>query len=76
MASIILLILLLILVLISAFLSGSETAITATSKARIIYKKKQGSKRAEYVLKILNQKDDVISSLVISSNSVNILASS
>ena len=76
MTSIILLILLIILVLISAFLSGSETAITATSKARIIYKKKQGSKRAEYLLKILNQKDDVISSLVISSNSVNILASS
>ena len=76
MTSIILLILLIILVLISAFLSGSETAITATSKARIIYKKKQGSKRAEYVLKILNQKDNVISSLVISSNSVNILASS
>ena len=76
MTSIVLLILLIILVLISAFLSGSETAITATSKARILYKKKQGSKRAGYVLKILNQKDNVISSLVISSNSVNILASS
>ena len=76
MTNVILLILLIILVLISAFLSGSETAITATSKARILYKKKQGSKRAEYVLKILNQKDNVISSLVISSNSVNILASS
>ncbi len=76
MTSVILLILLIALVLISAFLSGSETAITATSKARIIYKKKQGSKRAEYLLKILNQKDNVISSLVISSNSVNILASS
>ncbi len=76
MTSLILFILLIILVLLSAFLSGSETAITATSKARIIYKKKQGSKRAEYVLKILNKKDDVISSLVISSNSVNILASS
>ena len=76
MTSIFLLLLLIILVILSAFLSGSETAITATSKARILYKKKQGSKRAEYVLKILNQKDNVISSLVISSNSVNILASS
>ena len=76
MTSVFLLILLVILVLISAFLSGSETAITATSKARILYKKKQGSKRAGYVLKILNQKDNVISSLVISSNTVNILASS
>ena len=76
MTSIFLLILLIILVILSGFLSGSETAITATSKARILYKKKQGSKRAGYVLKILNQKDNVISSLVISSNSVNILASS
>ena len=76
MISIILLSLLIILVVLSGFLSGAETAITATSKARILYKKKQGSKRAEYVLKILNEKDNVISSLVISSNTVNILASS
>ena len=64
------------LILLSGFLSGSETAITATSKARIIYKIKKGSKRAEYVLKILNQKENVISSLLLSNNLVNILASS
>ncbi len=62
--------------MLSGFLSGSETAITATSKARIIYKIKKGSKRAEYVLKILNEKDNVISSLLLSNNLVNILASS
>ena len=62
--------------MLSGFLSGSETAITATSKARIIYKIKKGSKRAEYVLKILNKKDNVISSLLLSNNLVNILASS
>ncbi len=62
--------------MLSGFLSGSETAITATSKARIIYKIKKGSKRAEYVLKILDQKDNVISSLLLSNNLVNILASS
>ena len=67
---------LIILVLLSGFLSGSETAITATSKARIITKIKKGSKRAEYVLKILNEKDNVISSLLLSNNLVNILASS
>tara|TARA_A100001011_G_scaffold400822_1_gene519395 strand:+ start:1058 stop:2305 length:1248 start_codon:yes stop_codon:yes gene_type:complete len=72
----ILLIFLVILVLLSGFLSGSETAITATSKARIIYKIKKGSKRAEYVLKILEKKDNVISSLLLSNNLVNILASS
>ncbi len=71
-----LLIALIILVLLSGFLSGSETAITATSKARIISKIKKGSKRAGYVLKILNNKDSVISSLLLSNNLVNILASS
>ncbi len=76
MFTLILLLFLVILVMLSGFLSGSETAITATSKARIIYKIKKGSKRAEYVLKILNKKDNVISSLLLSNNLVNILASS
>ena len=76
MTSAILLLLLIILIILSGFLSGSETAITATSKARIIYKIKRGNKRAVYVLKILNQKDNVISALLLSNNLVNILASS
>ena len=76
MITLILLVLLLFLVLLSGFLSGSETAITATSKARIIYQFKKGSKRAGYVLKILDKKDNVISSLLLSNNLVNILASS
>ncbi len=76
MISVILAVLLVILILLSGFLSGSETAITATSKARIIYKIKKGSKRAKYVLKILDKKDNVISSLLLSNNLVNILASS
>ncbi len=76
MITLFLLVLLIFLVILSGFLSGSETAITATSKARIIYKIKKGSKRAEYVLKILEKKDNVISSLLLSNNLVNILASS
>ena len=74
--TIILLFSLIFLVILSGFLSGSETAITATSKARIISKIKKGSKRANYVLKIINQKDSVITSLLLSNNLVNILASS
>ena len=76
MTSLILLILLIILVFLSGFLSGSETAITATSKARIIYQKKKGVKRAGYVLELLDKKDNVISTLLLSNNLVNILASS
>ena len=74
--TIILLFSLIFLVILSGFLSGSETAITATSKARIISKIKKGSKRAKYVLQILEKKDNVISSLLLSNNLVNILASS
>ena len=76
MTSILLLFLLIVLVILSGFLSGSETAITATSKARILYKKKRGSKRAGYVLELLDKKDNVISTLLLSNNLVNILASS
>ncbi len=76
MITIILLFFLIILILLSGFLSGSETAITATSKARIIYQKKKGNKRASYVLKLLDKKDNVISTLLLSNNLVNILASS
>ena len=76
MTSLFLLFLLIILIVLSGFLSGSETAITATSKARILYKKKKGSKRAGYVLELLDNKDNVISTLLLSNNLVNILASS
>ena len=65
-----------ILILISGFLSGSETAVTAASKARIISKIKKGSVKAKYVEKIINNKDSIISSLLLSNNLVNILASS
>ncbi len=71
-----LLICLLILIIISGFLSGSETALTATSKPRILLKIKKGNKRAKFVLKIINNLENVISSLLLSNNLVNILASS
>lgn len=76
MYSLLLLFLLIFLVILSGFLSGSETAITATSKARILYKKKKGSKRAGYVLELIDKKDNVICTLLLSNNLVNILASS
>ena len=71
-----LLIFIMLLIIISGFLSGSETAITAISKARIISKLKKGNKAAKYVKKIIDSKDKIISSLLLSNNLVNILASS
>jgi len=74
--TVLLIICLVLLILISGFLSGSETALTATSKPRIILKNKKGNKRANFVLKMLDNLDNVISSLLLSNNLVNILASS
>ena len=76
LANLFLVLLIFFLILISGFLSGSETAITAVSKAKIISKIKKGSKKASYVKKIIDTKDAVISSLLLSNNLVNILASS
>ena len=45
-----------VLVVISGFFSGSETAITAVSKARIVSKLKQGNKKAGFVKKLLDKK--------------------
>jgi Mg2+/Co2+ transporter CorB len=72
----ILLITIILLILISGFLSGSETAITAASKARIIARIKKKDSGNIYLKKIINAKETVISSLLLSNNLVNILASS
>ncbi len=74
--TILLIITLVVLIILSGFLSGSETALTATSKPRIISKFKKGDTRAKFVIKILDNLDNVISSLLLSNNLVNILASS
>ena len=76
LSDILLLLLIILLIILSGFLSGSETAITAVSKPRIISKLNQGSKKAAYVKKIIDSKQNVISALLLSNNLVNILASS
>ena len=70
------LIIIILLILISGFLSGSETAITAASKARIISRIKKKDSENIYLKKIINAKETIISSLLLSNNLVNILASS
>ena len=64
-----------VLVIISGFFSGSETAITAVSKARIVSKAKHGNKKASFVKKLLEKKEDLITTLLLSNNLVNVLSS-
>ena len=66
----------LVLVSISAFFSGSETALTAVSRARLMSYEKNGDARAGVVQRLIEKKDRLIGALLIGNNLVNILASS
>jgi len=63
------------LLIISAFFSGAETAMTATSKARMHEMEKRGSKRAGMVQKLIQTPERVIGAILLGNNLVNILAS-
>ena len=63
------------LLIVSAFFSGSETALTAVSKARIRHLAHEGNKKAAEVEKLISQQDKLISTLLLGNNLVNILAS-
>lgn len=64
-----------ILLLLSAFFSGSETALTAASRVRMHSHEKEGNDRARLVNKIRDKKDRMIGALLLGNNLVNILAS-
>ncbi len=64
------------LLLLSAFFSGSETALTAASRARIHQLARNGSARAGVVQKLVASKERLIGAILLGNNLVNILASS
>src|SRR6476646_5770667 len=61
--------------LISAFFAGSETALTASSRARMTRLEKQGNRRAAIVNRLLSQRERLIGGLMLGNNLVNIAAS-
>jgi magnesium and cobalt exporter, CNNM family len=63
------------LLALSAFFSGSETALTAVSKARMQQLEKNGDTRAGRVNVLLESRDKLIGALLLGNNLVNILAS-
>lgn len=67
------------LLCLSGFFSGSETALTATSRARMHSlsrdKENKDSARADLVTSLLEKKDRLIGALLLGNNLVNILAS-
>lgn len=64
-----------LLLLLSGLFSGSETALTAASKARIHHMAKQGDKRAKRVSRLIDDKERLIGAILLGNNLVNILAS-
>ncbi|MBP2550242.1 Mg2+/Co2+ transporter CorB [Neorhizobium galegae] len=66
----------LLLIVLSAFFSGSETALTAASRARMHTMHANGDERAGLVGRLIERRDRLIGALLIGNNLVNILASS
>ena len=64
-----------VLIVFSAFFSGSETALTAASRARMHSMEKNGDKRAATVNALIAKRDRLIGAILIGNNLVNILAS-
>lgn len=63
------------LLCLSGFFSGSETAMTAASQARMHSLEKEGNKKAALVNKIRERQEQLIGALLLGNNLVNILAS-
>ncbi|WP_121631829.1 HlyC/CorC family transporter [Tropicibacter alexandrii] len=64
------------LILLSAFFSGSETALTAASRGKLKAAQDRGSTGAEKALKITEDNERLIGSVLLGNNLVNILATS
>ncbi len=63
------------LLVLSAFFSGSETALTAASRPRMHHLEKSGSQRARMVNRLREQQERLIGTVLLGNNLVNILAS-
>jgi Mg2+/Co2+ transporter CorB len=62
--------------LLSAFFSGSETALTASSRAAMARLEKHGNRRAAIVNRLLSSRERFLGAILFSNNAVNIAASS
>ncbi|MGB0906190.1 MAG: HlyC/CorC family transporter [Maricaulaceae bacterium] len=65
-----------LLLCFSGFFSGSETALTAASKARIHNAERAGDKRAPIVTRLLGNSERLLGGILLGNNFVNILATS
>src|SRR5674476_1353833 len=69
------LVVVLVCLLLSAFFAGSETALTASSRASMARLEKRGDRRAAVVNRLLEQRERLLGALLFGNNAVNIAAS-
>ncbi len=62
--------------LLSAFFSGSETALTAANRSRIHHLEMEGNKRARTVNHLMRDREHLIGAILLGNNVVNIFAAS
>jgi Mg2+/Co2+ transporter CorB len=64
-----------VLLVLSAFFSSSETALTAASRPRLHLLEAKGDRRAKLVNRLRSEQDNMIGTILLGNNLVNILAS-
>ena len=64
------------LLVLSAFFSGSETALTASSRSKLKAQADKGSKAAERAMDVTDDSERMIGAILLGNNVVNILAAS
>jgi Mg2+/Co2+ transporter CorB len=65
-----------LLVLMSSYFSATETAFSSLNRIRLIDLEKNGNKKAALALKLYNNYDNLLSTILIGNNMVNISAAS
>ncbi|MBR1554259.1 MAG: HlyC/CorC family transporter [Oscillospiraceae bacterium] len=69
-------VIIIICILFSMYFSATETAFNSVSRVRLKNKAEDGNKKAELVLKLSENYDELLSTILIGNNIVNILCSS
>lgn len=75
-SSLTMIVILVILVILSAYFSATETAFTSLNRIRLKSKADAGNRRAALALKLVDQYDNLLSTILVGNNIVNLSASS
>jgi len=75
-SSLTMIVILILLVILSAYFSATETAFTSLNRIRLKSKADAGNRRAALALRLVDQYDNLLSTILVGNNIVNLSASS